>query len=427
MMKRVIAILAVSAIVTTAVYAQAAVAGTVETRFSVLRGNLSDSDDNLYMGGFAGGAGAGSIGAAWLQLSGTNADGTLGGLWRFRNTDTVRGTDGWFHRAFVWWRPVDVFRLWLGVDQDGMFDTAHFAGWGFHQGDNDYMFNHHWDFWRRIFPGNWDSFGVALSFMNIVDGLNVNLVLPTGQRNWPQATSAGVTRPITVQQMLAGFRLHSTFAIPGTGTLQFVYNAPGGIMNIDAGNLNQHQPEWGGEGELEPNNFGQLGLSFLLTALDFGNILFGGAMIIPDEVHDLDLHLGAALDIPSATLGDLFALRFRLGAHVLNRNPAIDDGFLTTNIMPIFALGPGSLMLDLSMSMALPDGDFDAEQHLGWSIKPVYRLPLASGAFSIGLHIHSGLHERGGVARGALDGNQGLGPGNNDILIHIPMLLRFSF
>jgi len=422
-MKKVIAILAVSAIVTTAAFAQASVAGTVETRFSVLRGNLSADDVSLQMGGIPGGGGSGAIGAAWLQLSGTNPDGTLGGLFRLRNTDIVRpdgggGSGPWFHRVFAWWRPIDQMRIWLGVDQDGLFDTAHFAGWGFHQGDNDYMFNHHWDFWRRIFPGNWDSFGMALSFANFgVDGLAINLILPTGQRNWPQATNPGVTRSISVEQMLAGFRLHSTFAVPGAGTLQFTYNAPGGIMNIDG--LNTHQPEWGGEGALEPNNFGQLGLSFLLTALDFGNILFGGAFIIPNtDFHDPDLHLGLALDIPAATLGDIMGLRFRVGAHVLNRSLTNDDGLLSANLMPIFALGPGSLMLDLGMTMGLPDGDFVAENHLGWSVKPVYRLPLAQGAFSIGLHLYSGL------ARG---GHQADLVASNDVHIHIPMLLRFTF
>jgi len=416
-MKKVIAILAVSAMVTTAVFAQASVAGTVETRFSVIRGNLSDDDSDLVMGGLAGAGGAGAIGAAWLQLSGTNPDGTLGGLFRLRNTDVVRGADAWFHRVFAWWRPHDSVRIWLGIDQDGMFDTAHFAGWGFHAGDNDYMFNHHWDFWRRIFPGNWDSFGMAFSFTNFgVDGLAINLALPTGNRNWPQATNPQVTAFRTVEEMLAGFRLHSTFAIPGAGTLQFTYNAPGAYHNDTTFQVQYTTWE-------DATSFGQLGLSFLLTALDFGNILFGGAIVIPDSDNDLDLHLGAALDIPAATFGDALAMRFRIGAHVLNGgtgNPmgaGAGNGALTANIMPIFALGPGSLMFDLGLTVGMPEDDFDADNHLGWSVKPVYRLPLAQGAFSIGLHLWSG------VQRG---GNAGLVAGN-DVHIHIPMFIRFSF
>ena len=431
MMKRVIAILAVSAIVTTAVYAQAAVAGLVETRFSVLRGNLSEDDGNLYMGGLGGAGGAGAIGAAWIQLSGTNPDGTLGGLFRLRNTDIVRRQEGldhwsdgggpWFHRVFAWWRPIEQMRIWLGVDQDGMFDTAHFAGWGFHQGDNDYMFNHHWDFWRRVFPGNWDSFGMAFSFANFgVDGLAVNLVLPTGARNWPQANNVRVTQARPILEMLAGFRLHSTFAIPGAGTLQFTYNAPGGIMNIDGSlpgpnstALNQYSPEWG-----DATNFGQLGLSFLLTALDFGDILFGGAMIIPDSDHYMDLHLGAALDV--ANIADIMGLRFRVGTQIQGGDIGADP-LIIGNIMPIFALGPGSLMFDIGLTMQIAE-EFDSEHHLGWSVKPVYRLPLASGAFSIGLHLSSGI----GGNDAPLGGQQGLW-GGNDVHLHIPMLLRFSF
>jgi len=422
-MKKLIAVLAVSAIVTTAAFAQASVAGTVETRFNLLHTDLTDGDVDMTAGG--------GMGAAWIQLSGTNADGTLGGLFRLRNNDITRA-DPWFHRVFAWWRPIDQMRIWLGIDQDGMFDTAHFAGWGFHQGDNDYMFNHHWDFWRRIFPGNWDGFGMALSFSNFgVDGLAVNLVLPTGGRNWPQATEAQVNSRVTMQQLIAGFRLHSTYALPGIGTLQFVYNAPGGIMNIDGtltGDpncttaLNQIRTTWG-----DATNFGQVGLSMLLTALDFGNILFGGAVIIPDADRFMDAHAGVALDMPALVPG-LMGLRFRAGANISGNN--YNPVFIHGNVMPIISLGPGQLMFDIGLSMAvgaLDDDDesptyresvdFDAEQHLGWSVKPVYRLPIAQGAFSIGLHISSGV---------SMGGNAGL-TGNNNIRLNIPMLVRFSF
>ena len=422
-MKKLIAVLAVSAIVTTVAFAQVAVSGTVETRLNLLHPNLGDEDTDMTIGG--------TMGAAQIQLAGTNADGTLGGLFRLRNTDIVRA-DPWFHRVFVWWRPIQPMRIWLGIDQDGMFDTAHFAGWGFHQGDNDYMFNHQWDFWRRIFPGNWDGFGLAFSFTNFgVDGLALNLVLPTGGRNWPQATNAQVTRRLSIQEMLAGFRFHGTYTIPGVGTLQFVYNAPGGIMNIDdplSGDpnctvaLNQVQTTWG-----DATNMGQAGLSFLLTALDFGNILFGGAVVIPDADRFMDAHAGLALDMPSLVPGTM-GLRFRVGANISGNN--FDPTFITGNIMPVIAMGPGSLMFDLGLSVAVGavDGDdesptyresvdFSAEQHLGWSVKPVYRLPLASGAFSIGLHISSGVN---------MGGNAGL-TGNNNIRLNIPMLLRFAF
>jgi len=422
-MKKLFAVLAVLAMVTTAAHAQAAVAGTVETRLNLLHPDLSDGDEDMTIGG--------NVGAAWLQLSGTNADGTLGGLFRLRNNDIVRA-DPWFHRVFVWWRPIEQMRVWLGVDQDGLFDTAHFAGWGFHAGDNDYMFNHHWDFWRRVFPGNWDGFGMALSFANFgVDGLALNLVLPTGQRNWPQATNAGITRRLTVQQMIAGFRFHGTYLLPGIGTIQFTYNAPGGIMNIDGilpgdphspTGLNQYNPTWG-----EATNFGQAGLSFLLTALDFGNLLFGGAVIIPDSDRFMDLHVGAALDAPTLVPGTM-GLRFRVGCHISGDH--YRPAFITGNVMPVVSLGPGSLMFDIGVSVQAgarerdPDDatqtravSFDAERDLGWSVKPVYRMPLASGAFSIGLHVSSGV---------TMGGNAEL-TGNNNIRMNIPMLIRFSF
>jgi len=436
-MKKLIAVLAVSAMVTTAAFAQASVAGLVETRFNLLHPNLGGEfpDGHEREGESVPMTAGGSIGGAWIQLSGTNPDGTLGGLFRLRNTDIIRTTGDdadrgpWFHRVFAWWRPVDQVRIWLGIDNDGMFDTAHFAGWGFHQGDNDFMFNHQWDFWRRVFPGNWDGFGMALSFSNFgVDGLAVNLVLPTGGRNWPQATNAQVTNRINVQELIAGFRLHSTYALPGIGTLQFTYNAPGGIMNIDGGlpgdpnspSLNQSNTTWG-----DATNFGQVGLSMLLTALDFGNILFGGAVIIPDADRFVDIHAGAALDMPALVPG-LMGLRFRAGAHISGDN--YRPAFITGNLMPILSLGPGSLMFDLGMSIRVgglwedrESLEFDAERDLGWSVKPVYRLPIAQGAFSIGLHLSQNI---------AMGGNQGFvaePADRSNIRLNIPMLVRFSF
>jgi len=403
-MKKLFAVLAALAMVTTAAHAQAAVAGTLETRLNSFRGNLSADDVELEMGG--------SIGTAWLQFSGTNADGTLGALWRFRQNDMVRGPGGGvtgpvWHRAFVWWRPIEQMRIMLGIDSDGQFDTSSIAGWGFHQGDNDFMFNHQWDFWRRVFPGNWDSFGLAFSFINLVDGLNLNLVLPTGSRTWPREGPARVTETRNLDELIAGFRLHGTFAIPGAGTLQLTYNAPGGIMNDTPGQVDRTTWE-------DATTFGQVGLSFLLTALDFGNLLFGGAVVIPDSDGDLDAHAGLGLDMPALVPG-LMGLRFRAGMRI----PTADgvDPLLTANLMPVVSLGPGSLMFDIGVTARFAD-EFDAEADLGWSVKPVYRLPLASGAFSIGLHVWSGTN---------MGGNQTDLTGNNDIHINIPMLLRFSF
>jgi len=412
-MKKLIAILAVSAMVTTAVFAQATLSGTIETRFNLFRGNFND-DYGHTLGG--------SIGTAHIQFAGSNADGTLGAVFRFRNQDAFgysTGSDGGarFHRAFVWWRPVDMFRLLVGVDPDGMFDTTQIAGWAFHQGNNDYMFNHAWGFWRDVFPGNWDHFGMAFSFFNIVDGLNVNLVLPTGRTGTDGHRTEWITRQVTIEQILAGFRFHSTFAVPGMGLLQFTYNAPGGHV------WNRAPTTW----EDAPD-FGQLGLSFLLNGLDFGDFLIGGAVVIPRDDDDLGLHVGAAVTVPG--IADLFELRARVGVEVpigdsntwFGPGGSFARGRIVGNIMPVVPLGPGSLMFDLGMTAAFPatGEDFDAEDHLGWFVGPVYRIPVASGAVNIGVHLRSGVPASPGA-------NQHYLVRNNDITFNIPISLTFSF
>jgi len=382
-MKKIIAISVMFALIAGAVFADTAIGGAVETRFSLAKQTGGEKDDPV-MGG--------SIGAAQIQLSGSNTEGTLGGLFRLRNTDIVRSAT-WYHRVFVWWKPIEQVKIFLGIDNDGLFDTADFLGWSFHAGDNDYLFNHHWDFWRQVFPGNWDGFGLAFSFYPM-PGLDLNLVLPTGGINWPQATDAqvGKSQPISGDTgMLPGrLRFSGNYSLD-FGKISFVYI--GGVAAKEKGTA--------AAGSLDADNNGLLGLSFLITAIEGIQIKVGGSLGLNT---DSDMLINAGLGV--AWAGDGFGVKFRAG--LVTQGDA--DMFITGNIMPYFGAGENAqVLVDIGVTSV---GD-----SMGWYVTPAYRLGIDGGAFKIGIQLYNNIKLGGNIEISGAD----------YVKWNIPMLLAFNF
>jgi len=384
-MKKLIAIFAVSTLMVGTAFAQAQVSGLVEGRLYVVDAIFDDNDTNDQI--------RGDIGAAYIQLAGQNPDGTLGGLFRLRNTDIVR-TAQWFHRVFVWWRPVEQFRMFLGIDNDGLFDTASIVGWDFHEGDNDYLFNHHWDFWREVFPGNWDGFGIAFSFWP-VEGLNLNLTVPVGGMNWPQSTASQVRLGRNLADVWKGLRLQGSYAISDVGIIQFAYN-----LGDKDGTGDKHYA-------FDDSHFGRLGVSFLLNSIDSINILVGGSVLFLDSADGINprIHIGAGF----TWAGDGLGVKFRTAVRLQGDN----DQFLNANVMPYFKLGPGTLMVDFGISTQLASDT----NNFGWYTTPMYRMPVSSGTVAVGFQLFSNI---------TMEGNINL-TGNTDVRLRIPVLLRFGF
>jgi hypothetical protein len=325
-------------------------------------------------------------------------------MFRLRNTDIVRDWNApswnadiggpWYHRVFAWWKPIPQVRIWLGIDQDGMFDTASIVGWAFHAGDNDYLFNHNWDFWREVFPGNWDGFGLALSFYPM-PGLDLNLVFPTGNVNWQQATVKAVekNRPISGDGgMLPGrLRFQGGYSLD-FGRIQFAYNGAGVVAE-------KGLSRYGSTGSEKDNN-GQIGLSFLVTAIEGIQILAGGAVILADP----DMHISAGVGV--VWNGDGFGVKFRAAMQMQGDL----DPYITANVLPFFAVGEkGQVLVDIGITSY---GD-----SMGWSVIPAYRLGIDGGAFKIGLQIYNNLE---------FGGNIGIS-GAEYVKWNIPMLLAFNF
>jgi hypothetical protein len=383
-MKKIIAISVMFALVAGAVFADTAIGGNVETRFVIVE-KVGAKDGDPQAGG--------SIGAANFSFSGSSTDGTLGGQITFKGVDIIRADNGGngINKAFVWWKPVDILKVFLGINNDGIFDTDSIAGWSYHAGDNDYLFKHHWDFWRQVFPHHFDYFGLALSLYP-VQGLELNLVLPTGKISWRQDFKDAFEKKVNLTG--EGGLLPERLTLQGSysfdaGTIQFAYRGKANVKEKGTQIFNA-----------SADNNGLVGLSFILKSIENMQILVGGSIILDDPDMIINAGLGFVYN------GDGFGVKAR-GALVMCGD---QDMFITGSVMPFFAAGEkGQVLVDIGISTK---GD-----NFGWFFTPAFRLGLDGGAFKIGIQAFSQIDDGGNITVNSDDW----------VKFRVPMSLSFNF
>jgi len=312
------------------------------------------------------------------------------------------------HKANVWYQPHPQFRMFLGQDPDGLFDSAELAGYEFHQGDEQFLGVMIWDFWRAIFPGNWDTFGLAFTYRP-VRGLQLNLIIPSAYPSvyeWPRHTNEHINKKMEYSDMFPwGLRLNGTAAIPDIGTIYFSYIGP---MNFsERVGENEDLPIRDEDGDLI--HYGDVGLSFLLKGPVEGlQVQVGGSTRIP-AYGDMLWPVMAGVAAHYTNFGELFNLRFswgikgRFGAafntsHELgtykylqqsdrsragddeNRMQEIKGTFLHGNIMPWITISAWTINLDVGMTGLVTDTNKEKEFVSGWWVSPYFRVgPLRAG------------------------------------------------
>jgi len=131
------------------------------------------------------------MGRLRINASGATEDGTIGGSFRY---DAGGNGAGW-----VWWKPVDAFKLQIGTNPDGEFGLDGVAGWGFHMLANEVLpelSGHIWSVggayggsgytllpvkYRDAFFGGWG--GALMLTATPVDALTINIGLPLGSQD----------------------------------------------------------------------------------------------------------------------------------------------------------------------------------------------------------------------------------------------------
>ena len=392
-MKKLIAIAVVFALVAGAAFADTSISGNVTARGKLISDTLDDNDDTKAQT-------SGQIETAYIQLSGQNDEGTFGALARLRGND---GT-GKFHRAFVWWQPIPQLRIFYGQDLDGKFGP--YNVWSFFQGQEGYAHNFQssgfesWGDWRAAFPGNWDKFGLSFSVYP-VQGVELNLVVPAsggigsagavGIQSWEGTYGDKALEDV----WLGSLELATSFSIPDIGKAGFTVIGPGS---------NIFDENYKGDGKKAAD----LGLWFLLTAVESLDVQLGGAFEIPgkDDEKDYPLKLALIANYNAGDLGLNFRTRFVLGS-------GDDKSFQTEiNVQPSYKLA--FMKIFLAIGFAVKDGDTsdDVDAVASVFVNPYVRVPLGPGEIRIGLHIEDP----------NLDGDV-----DKDAKVQVPVMFTYSF
>ena len=393
-MKKLIAIAVVFALVAGAAFADTSVSGTIDTRLTFIDATsvkiVGDDGKEKDTPATIGKSGSG-VADGYVQLSGQDDDGVIGGLVRVRANEGA----GNFHRAFVWWKPVPQLQVFLGHDLDGKFGTDPLTAWGFHQGAEGFVERHDWDFWRSVFPGNWDGFGLSLSVFP-APGVSINLVVPTGLPEWYPGESAKASEGLSWENVLDSLRLQSEIGIPDIGKVFISWI--GGRQNLIDSDA--------AEGVL---NYGQIGLSFLLTAVDGLQVQLGFSTFLYNadnlgkypsgDDQAAPIEIGLAAHYAGGDFGVKFRSAFIIGGYAgpqttvdswryrawNNWFPWTQGTLVTFNVMPWYNLGILTGYLDIGADIAAPEGADDSMVYF-W-LNPYIRKSIGPGAIRAGIMV----------------------------------------
>ena len=402
-MKKLIAIAVVFALVAGAAFAETSVSGTIDTRITVVNANNQEDSDATI---------GGSVADGYVQLSGQDDDGKFGGLVRVRANETgdisesevdptvnngkhSHSWSGGFHRAFAWWQPIPQLRIFLGHDLDGKFGTDPLTAWGFHQGGEGFVSRHDWDFWRMVFPGNWDGFGLAFSIYP-APGIDINLVVPTGVPEWYPGATSKSGASLTFKQLPAALRLETGIGIPDIGKIYISWIGP--------------------RDEFKDNKkLGQIGGSFQFTMVEGLNLQAGVSAILRNKSDDAGhygafdpngddvkypLAIGLAAHFSSGDFGVKFRSAFVLNSvagfrttddtwryrvHGNNTWEPFNPGTLITfNVMPFYNLGVMTAYLDIGADIGTPK---DGDANIFFWLNPYVRKSIGPGAIRAGIMV----------------------------------------
>ena len=360
-MKKIIAILVVFAMVTGVAFAETRVGGSVETRWTIVSGNSAPGNPDAMS--------QMSVHAAVISLSGGNDDGTYGGTFQLTFDNGGSGGDikgqYWPERAFVWWQPIPQVKLILGIDGNGMFNTANLSRWGHHRMPRNVSVEN-WDA-HNFLLGNYDGLG-AHFIINPIDNLFINLVFGLGNRD---GTSAGsmVFTDIFKERIMAQIQ----YNLDGVGNFYVTY-----IQRAAWG------PGWPFDGGHE-----RIGLTFFGHSLVEGLQFEVGGNYAFDQQDGNDVADPIRIGVGIHYNGDGWGVRAR--ARIRPRDEVKNAAGVVTqdawvqvigDVMPFYDFGFLTAFLNIRLNSNTPAAVGEAGK-LGWHINPYIRVPMG-GDFRLG-------------------------------------------
>jgi len=378
-MKKLIAISVMLVLIAGAVFAETSVSGAVETHFQLV-GNSGQEDAKNHSVGADGNNDSYTIADAWIQLSGQNDEGTMGGALRVKPYYNNSWEGDGIHKANVWWQPIPQLRIFLGKDDDGMFGTDELVSWNYYQAGTAYMSEHDWGLYRDFFPGNWDKFGLAF-IIKPVDALEVDVTLNSQGDDRSNADWR-------TNDLFKAIRVSANYAIDGIGKIFFVYNGPA--------NFDGNPPTYTSDADDDFDGWktkGQVAASFQLTAVEGFKIQPGFAIKLADtknwkigtEDAKNPTHIGLGLWYT----GEGFGVKLR-GGYILNVDGNEKTTQLVIGVLPYYNISDNVTgFLQFEYNAKTTDDSDDYNDPATITVFPSIRAGFGSGTVAIGVKIQN--------------------------------------
>ena len=377
-MKKIIAILAMVALVGGVAFAEASVSGAVIGTVNVLQNGVNEKGDDIVTGSAgldrvrleaSGGDEDGKFGA-WLRIEGASFN--FDEIFRDSEEEGEEGPnfDNIFKNGFagnVWWKPIDQLLIRIGSNGgDGYYEKAGVTTWMFYQTASDT---------GVVDPGNawWSTYTGGFHFRNaFYSGFGDNALM----------LEIKPVEMIGFNVVLPYFNAGEVKDIFGNLVLQ-------ADVNLDFGNI---ALTYTGDSSDDTN-----GNVYLYLGLGIGDNValdIGLGLTIPGDVEGQKLNVGLGAKVG---ISEAFGLKLRLVAGI----PTDSDDKVTNvlfDVLPFFALSDSATVF-VSLGLALVDKDGDA--WVGFHFNPYLQVGSEWGPkFLAGIKVSQNLAYDGKFADG---------------------------
>lgn len=386
-MKKLIAILAVFALLTGSVFAQASIGGSVGMGAILVDLDSSDKgkdDPNVYT----------SMNAHWgsLNFNWASDDNTAGGKIKVNGDFNKNGDAGSpLIGGRVWWQPIEFFRVeFTNLEDEGVMGRGNAIDWGYQSNSAADSVTNLWG------ASGWNSFSngtlrTGHGFFEGIGGGGENVLMLSAYPISGLAINVAwglpyANDPVRFQQDIVDV-MKRTLA-------QVTYDISG------IGNFGVHYQGRRGAGYYGWLQSQVIGVDFTLTALSGMNIEISGLIPVgdvydwggndwdggkPEWVADtlpIEIGLGFAMNQWS---GDAFKLFARAG--VLLPNDDFKNTAIALDVNPSYDLGWFRVYADLGIAVVIPD---DGDVDFFWHANPYIRKGLGIGDLYFGINLWNG-------------------------------------
>ena len=419
-MKKLIAISVVFVLLASAAFADVTVGAYSAFGVTVASGSsVEDSDVTTSFGG-----------SANITVSGSNDDGTFGGLVR-ANASTPWYQNDWEKPywttaagfAYAWWKPIDQFKFQVGYNPDGDFPVNYIVGWGFHASDaEDIVAYNGYGFTRgAVFYGGFADLGSVITITPI-EGLAINLGIPFGgvpagasseggywegyaeqaeDGSWGKWHGDDGNTSAVLGNVFSKLHAQISYDIAGVGLAALSYT--GGLGYVKA----EDSFQTAGGFPVDIIDPGALYANFYLTSIAGLGLNLGLKFTFPIETEakvKINSPIAAGFGV-SYSDGDAFGVKSRLAATFGGSKQAdgvdvvFDDPLvLGIDIMPYYDLGIMTFFFNAGLEIHAGNTELKnkgitvrekSDDVISWYINPFIAKAVGGGTFFAGVQIAS--------------------------------------